>query len=315
MEKKYIVFLFIFSCLGNNYAQDISQIYEKVNPAVVVVYSDMTLHADSTSVNPIGSGFMISNSEIITAANLIHVMDKVKIEFLDGEVRNAEVIALSKSADLAMVRLDYPKENAVSVSLGNSNELRHGMPIFIVVAPDHLKHSLSKGGIKKVVKSKRNIESIDYVITSAPIEPTYMGGPMFNAKGEVMGVVSHMLDITPEKDPIPYIITANTLKDLLFEELLEWNGINTRPLTGMVGTGYNLPQMTGLLVEHVESMSPLGKMGVQKEDIILSLADTKVEFEEETLEKMKDISHKLKAYEAFEMMVLRGDKVVFLNRE
>ena len=323
MEKKYILFLFILYCLGNSYGQSVSRAYNKVNPAVVVVYTESkTILEDNSdnpkmlsSISPVGSGFMISDNEIITAANLIHVTDEVKVEFLDGTISSATVIALSESADLAMIKLEKPRENAVTVSLGNSQELRHGTPIFVVVAPEHLEHSLSVGGVKKVVKNKKGTKGIDYIIATAPIEPEYMGAPLFNLKGEVMGVVSHLLNITSEIPPIPYIITSNTVKDLLYHELLEWNGINTRPLTGSIAKRYKLPQTTGLLVEHVESMSPLGKMGVQKKDIILSLADTKVELSKETLEKMKDISHDLKAYEAFEMMIFRGDKMVFLNRE
>ena len=323
MEKKYVIFLFILSCLGSSYAQSISRVYEKVNPAVVVVYTESTTIIDAdtdslkmmSSISPVGSGVMISESEIITSAHLIHVADKVKVEFLDGEIRNAEVIAHSESADLAMIQLETPKEGAVTVSLGNSHELRHGTPIFVVVAPKHLEHSVSVGGVKKVIKNKKGTKGIDYVNITAPLDSGYMGGPMFNLKGEVMGIVSHLLNISSEIEDIPYVITSNTVKDLLIQELLEWNGIDARPVTGVIARRYNLPQKTGLLVEHIESLSPLGKMGVQRKDIILSLANTKVELKEDTLEKMHNIYHKLRADQAFEMMILRGDKMVFLNRE
>lgn len=324
MKKNYLTLLLLLMSNTFSQAQNISKIYEQVNPAVVVVYAEERTIVDTgdetpkmmSTINKLGSGFMISKTEIITAANLIHISDVVYVQFLDGTSVPARVTGINYSADIAMISLDKPKEDAVTVSFGNSNELRHGQPVFVVIAPDHLEHSMSVGAIKKIVKGETNrqVKTIDYLQTTTPIEADYVGGPMFNLKGEVIGLVGHLLSANDGFEAIPYIITANSVQDRLFEKTLEWNGIDARPLTGNIARRHELPQMAGLLVERVESNSPLGMMGLQKKDIILSFTDIKFEMKDETLSKMGEISYELQPHEAFDMMVYRGEKVVFLNR-
>jgi|GEM_PF-6537900 len=325
MKKNYITLVLLLLSNAFSQAQNISTVYEQVNPAVVVVYAEQRTIVDTgdetpkmmASINKLGSGFMISKTEIITAANLIHISDVVYVQFLDGTSVPARVTGINYSADIAMISLDQPKEDAVTVSFGNSNELRHGQPVFVVIAPDHLEHSMSVGAIKKIVKGETNrqVKTIDYLQTTTPIEADYVGGPMFNLEGEVIGLVGHLLSANDGFDEaLPYVITANSVQDRLFEKTLEWNGIDARPLTGDIARRHELPQMAGLLVERVESNSPLGMMGLQKKDIILSFTDIKFEMKDETLSKMGEISYELQPHEAFDMMVYRGEKVVFLNR-
>ena len=306
-------------------AQGVPSMYENVNAAVVTVYSQKSmtkLTPDGqprtiSKISQLGSGFMISDYEIITAANLVQLSELVSVKFLDGSIVPAKVVGLNPSADIAMIRLNNPRYNAVHVKLGNSNNVNHGERVFIVVAPEDLDHSISVGAVKKVIKSTtdKEVNTIDYYQITAKIESSYSGGPMFNMDGNVIGVVSHMLSEAEGFASIPYVITSNIVKDLLVGKEMIWEGMDLRSLTAASAKRYDLPQSSGLLVEKIAKKSALANFGVQKEDIILSANGIEVKDNKESLSRIEDLSSNIKEGDPLEMMIIRGEKLVFLNND
>lgn len=131
MHKLLFTIIAIF-CTLNTYARDLSDIYEKVNPAVVVIFSsskDITSDDGKTRrVNStgLGSGFMISHKRLITAHHVVTVAEKVNIKFLDGEVIPAKVVSSFKSADVALLEFIRPKKDVVTVQLSDSDQVKIG---------------------------------------------------------------------------------------------------------------------------------------------------------------------------------------------
>ena len=206
----------------------------------------------------LGSGFMISDNQIITAAHVVKVAEKVSVQFLDGEVIPAKVISAYGTADVALLELIWPRKNAITLNLADSDQVKIGERVFVVGAPYGLGHSLSSGYVSGIIKNKNDknpFTNSEYIQTDAAINTGNSGGPMINMKGEVIGVVSNILTESGGFQGIGFASSSNITKDLLFEKEVIWNGTDLVPLTGKIAKVFNLPQESGLLVQRVVKVS------------------------------------------------------------
>ncbi len=335
--KPFIIITLFFLSLSAK-SQDLTKLYEKVNPAVVVILTEQkelmnTGNATHTVTSGgLGSGFMISDKQIITAAHVVQVAEKVSVQFIDGEVIPAKVISAYSTADVALIELIWPRKNVIPLKLGDSDQVKIGEQVFIVGAPYGLSHSLSSGYVSGIIKNndaKNPFTNSEYIQTDAAINTGNSGGPMMNMKGEVIGIVSNILTQSGGFQGIGFASTSNITKELLFEKKILWNGTDLYPLSGKMAKLFNLPQSSGLLVQRVVRSSPFGILGIQDGDteveingekiiiggdIILSINGVEFEFTDEALlkiSKMIEISDNKKS---LELKVLRGGKIVTLGR-
>ncbi len=318
-------------------AQDLSALYEKVKPAVVVIYTEerklQRLGNTTAMVNSqgLGSGFLISDSQIITAAHVVDVAEKLFVQFLDGETIEAKVVSTFNEADVALIRLVRPKKNAVLVALGDSDKSKVGEQVVVIGAPFGLAHSLSSGYISSKISNTKDTNPFtnsEFIQTDAAINTGNSGGPMFNLDGEVIGVVSQIKTITGGFQGIGFAASSNIAKDLLIDKKIPWTGADFLPLSGKSAQLLNIPQNSGLLAQRVVSTSPYGKMGLRGGtveatidgtdvllggDIILSFNGIRFEMNDETLKKLGDFANSLQSGDAVILEILREGKIISLK--
>lgn len=339
MKNLILSLLFTLSLSITTTAQDLSEIYDKVNPAVVEIATEQKelVNLGSTTktitAGGLGSGFMISNTQVITAAHVVQVAEKINVEFLDGEVIPANVVSSYSTADIALLELLYPRKNAVTVSLGNSDQAKIGSKVFVVGAPFGLGHSFSSGyvsGFKRNIQDKNPFTKYEYIQTDAAINTGNSGGPMFNMNGEVIGIVSNILTKSGGFEGIGFATTSNLTKKLLLEKKPFWSGVEMVPLTGKMANIFNVPQDMGLLAQKVVMSSPFGIIGLKGSDteieiggskiyvggdIILAINGIKVELTDESLAEIASMMQERNEGDSIELIVLRDGKIIKLGRQ
>lgn len=337
--KKVFTFLFVFISTLYTNAQDLSALFEKVSPAVVQIQTKEKevvgegMMKQQVTSEGLGSGILISKEGLIlTAAHVVQTAEDVKVVFKNNEVIPAKIISSEKTADVALIKLVWPPSdtNIFIPEVANSDLVKTGQEVFVIGSPYGLAQSLSVGHISGRHEKKsvsHNMTLMEFFQTDAAINTGNSGGPMFNMKGEVVGIVSYILSESGGFQGLGFAATANMASKLLLEEKGIWFGVDGVLLGGGLAQIFNLPQEGGILVQKVADLSPGAMMGLKGGiynmdiegekivvggDIILSILGKKIKDEESMLTLREDMKS-LKKGDTMDLTVMRGGKVVSLK--
>jgi len=223
---KKIVFLLALVSL-NISAQDLSKLYKKVSSSVVYIniesydYSDVLFSQQVRKEESLGSGVLIAEEGLIwTAAHVIQASEKITVEFTDGDVYEAEVISSDTNADVALIKVkdSFQLKEKNIAKIGDSDKVQIGDNVFIIGAPYGFKQSLSKGIISGKYSPENlsnRFEKVDFFQTDASINPGNSGGPMYNMKGEIVGIASRIYTVSGGFDGIGFAVTSNVANKVL----------------------------------------------------------------------------------------------------
>jgi len=332
------VLVLLMTSLG--FSQTISKLYEQSSEAVVMIRTLQTGLAFEdglpvlSSLSSLGSGFVISGEgEILTVAHLVQTAERIYVKFSDGEELSARVLYSYPLADVALIKLITPKSTPlVSVNLGNSDHMKIGDQVFIIGAPYGLRHSLSVGYISRKYKrepSYNGLVTTEYFQSDAAINEGSSGGPMFNMKGEVIGIVSFLVSRSQGFQGLGFAASSNIAKKLLIEEHAIWTGIKVNFISGPLIEVLNVPQEGGLLIQKVAPNSLGGimelkggvfEMTLQNEnlilggDIVLTLDGIPL-INETNVIKAWYVLQGLKMGDSLKITILRKGKILEIEKE
>ena len=256
---------------GSKAAPSVADVYTQVIDSVVLIEV-----MGKTAAGPgeglvtaagLGSGVLISaDGLVLTAAHVVQTADHMQVHFAGGEFINATVLRSDPAADVALIKLDWVPEGAKPVKLGDSDKASVGDQVFVVGAPLGLSHTLTVGHLsarRRPEAMVTGLSSTELFQTDAAINQGNSGGPMFNMRGEVVGIVSHIISLSGGYEGMGFAVTSNAAQDLLMKPGSWWTGIAGYYIDDTLADVLNLPQPAGILVEVVAKGSPAEELGLR----------------------------------------------------
>jgi serine protease Do len=337
MKKIYSILVMALITISIQ-AQDFSALYKKMSPSVVtIIVKEQHMEANSSSMRKnmvssegLGSGVLISEEgDIWTAAHVVLTAEEVVVKFQSGEKVPAKVITTNATADVALIRLLWMPKSYSVAKVTESSTVNTGDKIFIVGAPFGLERSLSVGYISGRLSEKKGTSTFsksEYFQTDAAINHGNSGGPMFNLKGDVIGIVSSILSQSGGFDGIGFVVTSDIATLHLTGEQPFWYGAEFKAISGELRTIFNLSQPMGLLVQKVAAGSPAALSGLRPGiyntdiegmklltggDIIIKIGDIVVA-PDMNLDAVRGYMTSLKPNQTFKVVVLREGSEVEL---
>lgn len=257
-------------------AEDYSDLFERVDPSVVTIQTiSFAANGGSGRVTTgVGSGVIVHESLILTAAHVVDSADRIVVKYADGTTVRAAVLASISSGDIAMLRVEKIPESARVATTGHSKDVRIGSEVAVIGAPLGVEHSLSIGHVSG--KVRRPIVSggapLELVQTDAAINPGNSGGPVFNRKGEVIGIVSHILSEGGGSDGLGFAVAIDTAMEMVQNASSFWTGFDAMVLNSQAAGVLNVPQGGGLLIQRVVAGSAADRAGLRGGVIKTTLA-------------------------------------------
>lgn len=314
------------------FAQDYRELFKKLDSAVV------TIHATESVVGErgvrfqrsIGSGVVVSeDGEIMTAAHVVHTADQILVKFLDETVVPAQIVSSVPGADVALIKVEKLPEAASVAVFGDSDKTEAGEPALVIGAPFGIEHSLSIGHVsglqtRPVITGGSSLKVIQ---VDASVNHGNSGGPLFNEKGELIGIVSHILSQGGGFDGIGFAVSTNVAKTILFDQSPIWTGFDGLLLSPELSAVLNVPQDSALLVQRVNQNSIAAAAGLRGGtdqisfrgrdimvggDIILEIQNTVCDCPQ-SFEHLSSSLKTLSPGESIKVKVLRAGKVVELD--
>ena len=222
-----------------------------------------------------GSGFIIRpDGVIMTNAHVVHGASEVTVRLIDRREFTAKVVGVDTKSDIAIIKI--PAKDLPTVKLGDSRGLKVGEWVLAIGAPFGFENSATAG----IVSAKgRTLDSgyVPFIQTDVPINPGNSGGPLFNMRGEVVGVNSQIYSRSGGYMGVSFSIPIDVAMQV--GQQLQTTGHVTRGKLGVViqavtqglADSFGLPQPEGALVSSVEKGGPAEHAGIESGDVILKL--------------------------------------------
>ncbi|MEO8164234.1 MAG: DegQ family serine endoprotease, partial [Betaproteobacteria bacterium] len=277
---------------------DFSDLVDKQGPAVVNVSTTSTAHgAGAPSPVPeddpfydffrrfgppprdyetrsLGSGFIVSaDGYILTNAHVVDMADEVTVKLNDKREYKAKVIGADKRTDVAVIKIEATGLPAVRI--GDPEKLRVGEWVLAIGSPFGFESTVTAGIVSAKGRSLPQENYVPFIQTDVAINPGNSGGPLFNLKGEVVGINSQIYSRTGGFMGLSFAIPIDVAMDI--SNQLRTTGRVSRGRIGVViqevtrelADSFGLPKSAGALVNSVEKGGPADKAGIEASDVIL----------------------------------------------
>lgn len=222
----------------------------------------------------LGSGFIISkDGYILTNAHVVESANEIKVRLTDKREFNAKVIGVDRKTDVALLKIDA--DDLPVVTQGNPEQLKVGEWVVAIGAPFGFENTVTAGIVSAKGRSLAQESYVPFIQTDVAINPGNSGGPLFNMKGEVVGINSQIYSRTGGFMGLSFAIPidvameiANQLKT--FGKISRGRiGVMIQEMTDELAESFNLDKSRGALVSSIEKDGPADKAGIKIRDVIL----------------------------------------------
>lgn len=224
-----------------------------------------------------GSGFIIRSDGLILSNN--HVVENakvIKVHLHDGRVFEAKLVGNDPATDLSLLKIEPGGAPLPIVPLGDSEKLQIGEWVVAIGNPMGLSHTVTAGIVsakgRREVRPDDRLRYADFIQTDASINPGNSGGPLFNLRGEVIGIntainaraqgIGFAVPINMVKTVLPALSSTGTVER-------SWLGVQIREVSPELAEVNGLDRPRGALVAAVVREGPADRAGLRAGDVIL----------------------------------------------
>jgi serine protease Do len=231
----------------------------------------------------LGSGFVIDaqNGYIVTNNHVIRDAEEIRVTFQDDITIPAELIGTDEKTDLAVLKVKTDHK-LTAVSFGNSDVLRVGDWVVAIGNPFGLGGTVTAGIVSARARDINSGPYDDFIQTDASINRGNSGGPMFDLKGQVIGINTAIFSPSGGSVGIGFAIPSALAKPVI-DQIIKfgrtrrgWLGVRIQEVTDDIAESLGLPNNQGALVASVTEKGPAQAAGLEAGDVILELNGQKV---------------------------------------
>ena len=231
-----------------------------------------------------GSGFIISkDGYILTNHHVVADATEIVISLNDRREFKANLIGSDEKSDVALLKINT-NEALPYLSLGNSDEIRVGDWVVAIGSPYRLNFSVTAGIVSAKSRSipDQGTSYIPFIQSDVAINPGNSGGPLFNLKGEVIGINAMIYSSGGGYMGISFTIPINYASEII-DQLKNngvvsrgWLGVSVQEVTKDLADSFKLGNPRGALIGNVLKNSPAERAGLKNGDVILSFNKQKI---------------------------------------
>ncbi|MCB1825599.1 MAG: DegQ family serine endoprotease [Candidatus Competibacteraceae bacterium] len=232
--------------------------------------------------NSLGSGFILSpDGYILTNAHVAQDADKIIVRLSDQRERPAKLIGVDEMTDVALLKIDG--ENLPAVKIGDSDALEVGEWVLAIGSPFGLEHTATQGIVSAVGRNLPSGTYVPFIQSDVAVNPGSSGGPLFNLRGEVIGINSQIYSSTGGymglSFAIPIKLAMRVVEQIKStgEVTRGWLGVLLQAVNNDLADAFKLDRPRGALVAQILPDSPAASAGFKQGDIILRYGGEPVE--------------------------------------
>jgi serine protease Do len=222
----------------------------------------------------LGSGFIVSaDGYILTNAHVVDMADDVTVKLNDKREFKAKVIGADKRTDVAVIKIEAAGLPAVKI--GDPEKLRVGEWVLAIGSPFGFESTVTAGIVSAKGRSLPQENYVPFIQTDVAINPGNSGGPLFNLKGEVVGINSQIYSRTGGFMGLSFAIPIDVAMDISNQLRTAGRvsrgriGVVIQEVTKELAESFGLLKASGALVNSVEKGGPAEKAGIEASDVIL----------------------------------------------
>jgi len=224
----------------------------------------------------LGSGFLISpDGTILTNAHVVAEASEVTVKLTDQREFPAKVVGIDRRTDVAVLKIDTT--NLPTVKLGDPRQVKVGEWVVAIGAPFGFDNSVTAGIVSAKGRALPDENYVPFIQTDVAVNPGNSGGPLFNMRGEVIGINAQIYSQTGGYMGLSFAVpidVAVAVKDQLMQNGKVTRGrlgVTIQEVTQPLANAFGLPKPAGALVNSVEKNSPADRAGLHVGDVILKV--------------------------------------------
>ncbi len=229
-----------------------------------------------------GSGFIVSgDGYILTNAHVVQGVDEVTVKLTDKRKFIAKVIGYDTRTDIAVIKINASK--LPTVAIGDPEKLRVGEAVVAIGSPFGFENSVTSGIVSAKGRSLPSESYVPFIQTDVAVNPGNSGGPLFNLRGEVVGVNSQIYSRSGGYQGLSFAIPIDLAMEVAGQIKTTgkvsrgWLGVSIQEVSSDLAESFGLDRPRGALVTEVQEDSPAAKGGLQPSDVVLKFDGKPVE--------------------------------------